>query len=94
MSKEELYMLALSRYGMSAQITMVFEEFSELEKELCKFLRGKKDEAHIAEEIADCEIMIEQMKQFLSLGGRVEAWKAIKLARLETRLKEDIPDEQ
>lgn len=32
---------ALDTYGSLPQIVMVFEEMSELQKELCKYLRGK-----------------------------------------------------
>ena len=30
---------AIQRYGVAAQVNMVFEEMSELQKELCKHLR-------------------------------------------------------
>lgn len=53
---------AIQRYGVAAQVNMVFEEMSELQKELCKHLRGKDNLPEIAEEIADVEIMLAQMK--------------------------------
>ena len=83
---EKIYMLALCRYGLSAQIDMVFEEFAECQKELCKYLRGKRDVVHIAEEIADVEIMLDQMKLFLSLKKEVELYKKKKILRLAKRL--------
>lgn len=43
---------ALDTYGSWAQVMMVFEEMSELQKELCKYLRGRGSFEHIAEEIA------------------------------------------
>ena len=43
---------ALETYGADAQTLMVFEEFSELQKELCKHARGKENRLEIAEEIA------------------------------------------
>lgn len=49
---------ALKTYGADAQITMVFEEMAELQKELCKHARVSDNKAHIAEEIADCLIML------------------------------------
>lgn len=84
--KELIYLAALNRYGLSAQIDMVFEEFSELQKELCKYKRGKSNRADIAEEIADCQIMLEQMIQFFGLGKNVEEIKASKIMRLKERL--------
>lgn len=86
MNKERLFLLALTRYGVNAQIDMVFEEMSELQKELCKYKRGKPNTTAIAEEIADVEIMLEQMKQFFNIETEVEDCKAFKLMRLEERL--------
>ena len=40
---------------------MAFEEMSELQKEMCKRFRGEKNDDHIAEEIADVEIMLDQL---------------------------------
>lgn len=53
---------ALDTYGSTLQIVMTFEEMSELQKELCKYLRGRGSFEYIVEEIADVEIMLEQMK--------------------------------
>lgn len=63
---ERVFLNALNAYGMREQITMVFEEMSELQKELCKYLRGDDAVtiANIAEEIADVEIMLDQMKLY------------------------------
>lgn len=37
------------------QIVVTMEEMSELQKELCKYMRGKYSPASIAEEIADMD---------------------------------------
>jgi len=42
----------------NAMNIMLFEEFSELQKELCKALRHQPNYDAISEEIADCEIFI------------------------------------
>lgn len=55
---------ALDTYGSALQIVVMMEEMSELQKELCKYLRGKYSPSSIAEEIADVEIMLEQMKMW------------------------------
>lgn len=88
MKKEQIYLLALKQYGLNAQIDMVFEEFSELQKELCKWKRGARNYPEIAEEIADCFIMLEQMQQFFGMKKVVTDIKCRKLLRLENRLKE------
>ena len=40
----------------------MIEELSELQKEVCKDLRGHGNQKHIIEEMADVLIMIEQLK--------------------------------
>ena len=94
MNKEHLYILALTRYGLNAQIDMVFEEMSELQKELCKYKRGRPNTTAIAEEIADVEIMLSQMKQFFGIETEVQACRNFKLMRLEERLTEGVEDEK
>ena len=85
---KELYRLALSTYGAQAQTMMVMEEMAELQKELCKHARGKENRAQIAEEIADVQIMLEQMELLHDCAGLVAGFKAQKLDRLEKRLRE------
>ena len=84
---KELYRLALSTYGAQAQTMMVMEEMAELQKELCKHARGKENRAQIAEEIADVQIMLEQMELLHDCAGLVAGFKAQKLDRLEKRLR-------
>ena len=87
-NKTEVYKKALQIWGQEAQITMVFEEMSELQKELCKALRGEKVAGNIAEEIADVEIMLEQMKLLFEIESLVRANKIYKLERLDERLED------
>lgn len=61
MRETDIYRAALEKWGADAQTLMVFEEMAELEKELCKNARGKDNRGSIAEEIADVQIMLEQM---------------------------------
>lgn len=84
---KELYRLALFTYGAQAQTMMVMEEMAELQKELCKHARGKENRAQIAEEIADVQIMLEQMELLHDCEGLVAGFKAQKLDRLEKRLR-------
>lgn len=88
MSEKELYQLALSKYGSEAQTVMVFEEMSELQKELCKHARGADNQEHIAEEIADVLIMLEQMMILHNCKDLVFRYKQEKKSRLEKRLRE------
>ena len=86
MEKRDIYKKALTTYGIDAQITMVFEEMAELQKELCKHLRGKENRIEVAEEIADVEIMLDQMKIYFGIQDAVKVYKDFKLLRLEERL--------
>lgn len=80
---------ARSRYGAQAQITMVFEEMAELQDVLCKFLRGRVDGdtlANIAEEMADVEIMLDQMKILFQRDSAVREQRQYKVKRLRERI--------
>lgn len=87
MEKKELYEKAFKKWG-DLQIVVAIEEMSELQKELCKALRGNYNLPEINEEVADVEIMLEQIKQIFRLGIAVEVTKENKLKRLEERLNE------
>lgn len=51
---------------------MLLEEMAELQKEICKAWRGKDNEVEIAEEVADVEIMLEQIKLISALMPPLE----------------------
>lgn len=89
MTETEIYKAALSLWGPDVQTRMVFEEMSELQKELCKAARGKKNKAAIAEEIADVSIMLEQMILLHECAGEVAEYKARKLERLAAWIAEE-----
>ena len=81
---------AVQTWGAEAQQQMMVEEMSELTKEICKFYRTTDDESasavagNIREEMADVQIMLDQMK---IMFGRVEPMVRAKLDRLEKRLE-------
>lgn len=86
-----LYKEALSQWGEEAQCTMSIEEASELIKALCKLWRAKGDKAYnkhkmmLQYEIADLDIMIEQLKLIFGTS-EIEHFKNEKLDRLKKRL--------
>lgn len=88
-SETEVLQRALDTYGSAMQIVVVFEEVSELQKELCKYLRGRGSFEHIAEEIADVEIMLEQMKMLFCCTDDVRNERRRKVERLKERLDGD-----
>lgn len=53
---------AIDVFGTDMQLNVAVEEFSELTKEICKYKRGIGNIPNIIEEIADCYIVLEQIK--------------------------------
>lgn len=86
MNELEIYQKALHKWGGDNQTLKMFEEMSELQKELCKNAIGKKNKDEIAEEIADVFIMLNQMMMLHKCDKEVEEWKGKKLERLENRV--------
>lgn len=86
--ENEILLSALAKFGDQAQTVMVFEEMSELAKELCKNMRGKDNRDAIAEEIADVRIMLDQMEILHDCAASVSRWRESKLHRLSLRLEE------
>jgi len=83
----EIYERILKTFGLEKQMIKCIEELSELQKELCKYSLGQGNLEHITEEIADVEIMLEQMKRGLGISFYcVDKVKSKKLSRLNDKL--------
>ena len=85
--RQQVYTNALISYGEEKQCIVAVEELSECAKEICKVLRGKGDREHLAEEIADAQICMEQMIYFFGLQEDVDRWMDSKIIRLDKKLK-------
>lgn len=88
MKKQDLYNSLFDKFGSVTQLIVTIEELSELQKAITKLLRNKVTQDNITamtEEIADVEIMLEQIKQFFKISEEVEYQKGIKLIRTEQR---------
>lgn len=85
LDKDKIYRQALEKWGYLQKVVAI-EEMSELQKELSKNLRGKDNRLDIAEEVADVEIMLEQMKILYGINSLVESNKNYKLKRLADRI--------
>lgn len=90
MHEMSLLQRAIAKWGEDAQMKMVLEEMSELQKEICKMWRGKDNRDAIAEEVADVEIMLDQLKLMLDIPYQVEQHRQNKLQRLQERLEEKV----
>lgn len=85
--RRELYKNAIEKWK-ELQITMVFEEFGELMILLARHKRGRwNSNWEIAGEIADCEIMLEQMREYFNIWNETDERKEKKLERLKGRLE-------
>lgn len=87
----ELYERALNRFGFKSQLGILQEECAELIVAASKIKRGKqRNFDNFFEELADVEIMIEQIKTFFECFGhkntKFDRTKALKLKRLEELL--------
>jgi seryl-tRNA synthetase len=72
------------------QLVKAIEEMSELQKELCKNLIGHKNKMSIIEEIADVEIMLQQVKHILMIEEPIiDIHKKIKIYKLQEVLNID-----
>ena len=87
MHEMSIYQGAIAKWGEDAQMKMVLEEMSELQKEICKLWRGKDNRDAIAEEVADVEIMLGQLQVMLEIFEDVDKYKREKLLRLQRRLE-------
>lgn len=87
MHETDILQWAITKYGEDAQMKMVLEEMSELQKEICKRWRGKDNLDAIAEEVADLEIMLDQVKLMLDIQVHVQQRRTEKLLRLQKRLE-------
>lgn len=83
-------------YGAVDQEIKAMEELGELIQALGKHMNCPRDDDpetvqavddHVAEEMADVLIMLEQLKILMNNHARVDAWTHEKLARLAARIE-------
>jgi len=73
-----LYIKAHAKFGRTKQVLVAIEELAELQKELLKNInREKCNRDMVAEEIADVQIMLEQLSlmygiEEVEMAGRIE----------------------
>ena len=84
MTELEILTTAIRTFGIKTQERQAIEECAELIQAINHKHRGR--ESNIPEEIADVEIMLEQLKIINDCADEVKAMKEIKLARLYQRM--------
>lgn len=87
-SEKTIYQKALDKWGLKLQLIVAIEECSELIHSITRWLRcwDSYEDAYpscVAEEIADLELMMEQIKQSRTyLREEIKVYKDSKLKRL------------
>ncbi|MBR4927000.1 MAG: hypothetical protein IKY98_01600 [Alphaproteobacteria bacterium] len=80
---------AISKWGKHAQLLMVLEEMSELQKEILKNINRDKDNLdEIIDETADVEIMLDQLKYIYGIDEAVANRIPLKLEKVKARLED------
>ncbi len=85
MNKAALFKAATIKWGYDRQLCKLAEEASELSAAASRVINHCGDERSLAEEAADVEIMIEQLRQN-GMDGLIDHFKQLKLAQLANRL--------
>lgn len=85
---DRVFSKAICRYGIPAQSVVAVEELSELQKEVCKALRGQLNKENMTEEMADVWIVIEQLKMMYNITDEdVRNVVHKKIQRLKERME-------
>ena len=81
-----------NHYGKEHQVLIAIEEMSELTKELCKYFRRYDRKKEIIEEVADAQIMIEQLIELFDINNEVDRMVDYKLNRQIRRMEQERSD--
>ena len=86
--RAQVYAMALDKFGAEMQLVVAIEEMSEVQKEICKAIRGEVNLMHLAEEVADTTIMLEQIRLMFGINGEVCAVMDAKVERLRQKIEQ------
>lgn len=84
----EILDAALRHYSLKTQSIKTMEECGELIVEIGHFFAGRGNINKLAEEVADVQIMLEQMKMGFEMEEQVNKFVGEKIIRLKQRLEE------
>ena len=83
LNEQEIYVAAIDTFGRDSQMRMVIEECAELIKDINKVFRNKLVIDDLAKEVADVQIMINQLKIIINNDEKIDKIKKEKLEKLE-----------
>ncbi len=88
--QEDVLKKAVDTWGAESQIGMLMEEMGELMSAINRRHRCRTDKSTVEEELADVEIMLDQMRHIFD-AEEVDRFKRLKIDRLEARLGMESP---
>lgn len=86
--RARVYAAALKTFGGGAQLVKALEELTEVQLEIHRALNNRANLPHLAEEVADATIMLEQVRQMFAISDLVCEYMDAKVIRLEQRVEE------
>lgn len=86
--RAKVYDDALDTFGPTKQVTKALEELTEAQLEICRALDGRADVIHLAEEVADATIMLEQVRRIFGIDAEVCRFMDAKVLRLRQRVEQ------
>lgn len=85
---KDIMLKAIQKWGNHAQLLMLLEEMSELQKEILKNInRGRDNLNELIDEAADVEIMMEQFKTIYNIHQAIEERIPQKIKKVKARLE-------
>jgi len=84
-SQIEILERVVKHHGPTKQIHKAIQELAELTVELSKYLEGRKNKLEVLAELADADIMVDQLRFIFGYEDAFVA-RAQKMERLEERL--------
>lgn len=91
--RAKVYMNALITYGDRKQMVKCLEELAECQQAICKIILGGENFDHLAEEIADATITLEQMRLLFNINDRVCEYMDANVQRLDRNLQKWMDEE-
>lgn len=89
MTELEICKLALNEYGETMQTNMAIGALAKLQKALKNKIKSKALDSSIAEDIAEVEIMLTQMKILYGCMKGADQAKQAKLNRMKKKLSDN-----
>ena len=81
----------INHYGINNQQRKLNEEVFELQEAITTYEINKDDKQHLAEEIADCEVLLAQFKAYYEIPScTINRFKEFKIDRQLKRIENEV----